>query len=58
MRFDPNAANRQKNPFENQNFNNPYRHSETPVNDVDENMLTNEDYIESLLKSKKQGGKR
>lgn len=58
VRFDPNAANRQKNPFENQNFNNPYRHSETPVNDVDENMLTNEDYIESLLKSKKQGGKR
>lgn len=61
VHYDPQAAKNKQNPFGGQ-FKNPY-HQDTivkqpNVNQVDERMLTDEDYIEELLKNQNKGGRK
>lgn len=56
VRFDPDAAKQARNPFSRDSFSNPYVQDSRSESYVDESLLTDEDYIEQLLKSKNKGG--
>jgi cell division protein FtsW len=57
VHFDPDQVKMHHNPFGGGEFHNPYIDQGNSVANVDENMLTDEDYIEELLKRKGKGGK-
>lgn len=56
VNFDPKIA-KQRNPFANKEFVNPYVNKGRQKMDIDESLLTDEDYIAKMLKDKGKGGK-
>ena len=56
VHFDPDVA-RQRNPFANKQYENPYINKGSDRIEIDEKMLADEDYIAELLKYKDKGGK-